>query len=299
MIAYKKKVELSLFALYPLTYLQVIFQDLCKVVLQFRPSKELEQFFPIRRIIKFTQVWFHLARENLECCGFANTVRADETQDLTRTRHRKAMEFEGIGRVAMRHLGFEIGGQIDNVNGPKGALFGADTAANTKRFGDGRDLTGAFDFDTKLAYTKQEGWAGLLPPWVECCLPIRLTGQERLLRKTRLRDDASVLLCELRTILVDISWVYICQHWQWQYGLVYHSWQQEEEGWVESENTSEWSSNQRNLSEFMEKEKKLRRDLKRDSKSTQPVKRDDSSMVWLYCMCVCVCTVQKGRIYII
>lgn len=47
----------------------------------------------------------------------------------------------------MRDLGLEIRGQVDDVDGVEGALFGADTASNAQALGDEGDLGGVVDFD--------------------------------------------------------------------------------------------------------------------------------------------------------
>ena len=53
----------------------------------------------------------------------------------------------------MRHLGLEVGGQVDDVNGAEWAFFGADTAANTQLLRDKRNLRVWRDLDAKLSGT--------------------------------------------------------------------------------------------------------------------------------------------------
>jgi len=40
------------------------------------------------------------------------------------------MELEAIGRISMGDVGFEIGRQIDDIDGSEGALFRTDTTSN-------------------------------------------------------------------------------------------------------------------------------------------------------------------------
>jgi hypothetical protein len=40
----------------------------------------------------------------------------------------------------MGHLGLEVGGQVDDVDGTKGAFLGTDAASNAKALGDERNL---------------------------------------------------------------------------------------------------------------------------------------------------------------
>lgn len=41
------------------------------------------------------------------------------------------MKLETVGRVTVGDLAFEVGGQVDDVNGTKWTLLGTDTATNT------------------------------------------------------------------------------------------------------------------------------------------------------------------------
>lgn len=61
------------------------------------------------------------------------------------------MQLEAVRAVAMGDLGLEVGGQIDDVDGIKGTLLGADTATDTQSFGDEGDLAFGGDFDAELA----------------------------------------------------------------------------------------------------------------------------------------------------
>lgn len=61
------------------------------------------------------------------------------------------MKLEAVGRVTVGDLGFEVGGQVDDVNGTKWALFGTDTATNAQSLGDESNLGGGVDFNAKLS----------------------------------------------------------------------------------------------------------------------------------------------------
>jgi hypothetical protein len=50
------------------------------------------------------------------------------------------MELEAIGRIAMGDLGLKVGGQVDDVDGAKGAFFRANTTPNTKALRDKRNF---------------------------------------------------------------------------------------------------------------------------------------------------------------
>lgn len=41
------------------------------------------------------------------------------------------MDFEAVGAIAVRHLRFEVGGQVDDVDGVERALLRADTTSDT------------------------------------------------------------------------------------------------------------------------------------------------------------------------
>jgi len=51
----------------------------------------------------------------------------------------------------MRNLCFEVGRQIDDVNGVEGAFLWADTASNAEALGDEGNLGFGRDLDTELA----------------------------------------------------------------------------------------------------------------------------------------------------
>lgn len=128
--------------------------------------------------IKAPEVGLELAREDLECGRLADTVRADEAEDLARARRGQSMELERVGRVAVRHLRLEVGRQVDDVDRLKrapvrvgqasawqlmrcwgrekrerheDALLGADTAADAELLRDERNLGRRRDLDAELA----------------------------------------------------------------------------------------------------------------------------------------------------
>lgn len=70
----------------------------------------------------------------------------------------------------MRNLGLEIRGQIDNVDGIKGALLGANTASDAETFGDEGDLGLGGDFDAQLSRAHDgAGLFALLPAFLHTC----------------------------------------------------------------------------------------------------------------------------------
>ena len=70
------------------------------------------------------------------------------------------MKLEAICRIAVGDLGLEVGGQVDDVDGPKGAFLWANTASDAKAFRDKCNLGLCVDFDAEFAGT--DHWAGLL-----------------------------------------------------------------------------------------------------------------------------------------
>lgn len=109
---------------------QVVLQNLGKVVLQLRTSEVLQDLLPIRWVVIFAQIGLQLARQNLQRRTLADTVRSHQAQNLTRSREGKSVQFEAIRTVAMGNLCFEVGGQVDDVDGVKWALLRADTASD-------------------------------------------------------------------------------------------------------------------------------------------------------------------------
>ena len=121
--------------------------------MQFRSSEISENFLPVRGVVIPAQVGLQLSTENLQSSTLSDTVGTDETQHLARTGHRQTVELKTVGRVPMRHLCLEIGGQVDNVDGTEGAFFRADTATNTQLLRDKRDFRVWCDLDAELSGT--------------------------------------------------------------------------------------------------------------------------------------------------
>lgn len=61
------------------------------------------------------------------------------------------MQLEAVGAVAVGNLRFEVRGQVDDVDGVEGALFGADTASDAETLRDEGDFAGGVDFDAQLS----------------------------------------------------------------------------------------------------------------------------------------------------
>jgi hypothetical protein len=59
------------------------------------------------------------------------------------------MKLETVGRVSVGDMGFEIGRQIDNVDGSEGAFLWTNTTSNTKVLGYEGDFRCGLDFDTE------------------------------------------------------------------------------------------------------------------------------------------------------
>jgi hypothetical protein len=121
------------------------------LTLKLRTAEVLEDLLPVRRVVVAPQVGLELAAENLERGTLADTVGSDQSQDLARTGHRQPVELEAVGRVAVRDLGLEVRGQIDDVDGVEGAFLRADTTTDTQALRDEGDLGGRVDFDAQLA----------------------------------------------------------------------------------------------------------------------------------------------------
>jgi hypothetical protein len=66
------------------------------------------------------------------------------------------VKLEAVRRVSMGDVGFEIGGEIDNVDSSEGAFLGTDTASDTKGLGDEGNLglRGDFDAETPTSHNR-------------------------------------------------------------------------------------------------------------------------------------------------
>lgn len=71
--------------------LDVVLQNLSKVVLELRTPKIGQNVVPARRIIIATKIRLLIARQNLQRSGLANTVGAHQSQDLARLGRRQSM----------------------------------------------------------------------------------------------------------------------------------------------------------------------------------------------------------------
>lgn len=70
------------------------------------------------------------------------------------------MELEAVGGVTMRDLGFQVGRQVDDMDGSEWTFLGTDTATDTETLGDEGDLGLGSHFDTEL--TRPDDGARLL-----------------------------------------------------------------------------------------------------------------------------------------
>jgi hypothetical protein len=67
--------------------------------------------------VVLSEVRLELAGEDLEGGRLSDTVRADETEDLTGSRRRQTMKLERVGGVTVGDLGLEVGRQVDDGDG--------------------------------------------------------------------------------------------------------------------------------------------------------------------------------------
>lgn len=117
--------------------------------LQFRTSEVLDHILPIWWVIISSQIRLKFSTQNLKSSTLSDTVGSHQSQNLSRSWCRQSVKLEAVCRVTMCDLGFQVGWQIDNVDGAKGALLGTDTTSNTQVFGDEGDFRGGLNFDTK------------------------------------------------------------------------------------------------------------------------------------------------------
>jgi hypothetical protein len=61
------------------------------------------------------------------------------------------VQLETVGRVSVGDLSLEVRGQVDNVDGIKRALLGANTASNAQALRDEGNLGGRVYLDAQLA----------------------------------------------------------------------------------------------------------------------------------------------------
>jgi len=109
--------------------LQIILQDLGKVSLKFTSSEMLEHGLPVRRIVVETEVGFQFSRYNPQGSGFSDSVRADESENLTWTRGRQTVELEGVCCISVSDFFVQIGWEVDDVDCPERTLLRTDSAS--------------------------------------------------------------------------------------------------------------------------------------------------------------------------
>lgn len=126
-------------------------EEMQNLTLKFRSTEILDNVFPVGRVLEASQVRLELAAENLQRGTLSDTVGSDETQDLSRTGHRKPVELEAVGSIAVGDLALQVGGQVDNGDGIERALLWADTTTNAKRLGNKSQAGRRFNFNAELA----------------------------------------------------------------------------------------------------------------------------------------------------
>lgn len=121
--------------------------------MQLRASEVFDDILPVGRIIIFAKVRLELSAQNLESCTLSNTVRANETEDLTGSRCWQAMKLETVGRVSMGYMGLEIGGEVDDIDCAEWTFLGTDTTSYAQRLRYEGDLGFGRDFDAEATTT--------------------------------------------------------------------------------------------------------------------------------------------------
>lgn len=119
--------------------------------LQIRATEILQDLFPIGGVVIASKVRLQLATEDLQSRTLSNTVRSDEAKNLSGAGHRKSVQFKAVGLESVGDFGFQVGGQVDDVNRAERALLGTDTTSNAKALGNEGDLGFGRDFDTELS----------------------------------------------------------------------------------------------------------------------------------------------------
>lgn len=121
------------------------------LTLQLAAAEILQDLLPVRRIIIPSQIGLQLARQDLQCSALSNTVRSHQAKHLTRSGHGQTVQLERVGRVAVGHLRFEVGGQVDDVDCVERAFLRTDAAADAETLTDEGDLARWVDLDAELA----------------------------------------------------------------------------------------------------------------------------------------------------
>ena len=79
------------------------------LTLQLRTTEVLDNILPVWRVLETTQVWLQLSGEDLQRSGLSNTVSSNETENLSWSWHRQAVELEGVGGVSVGDLRLKVG----------------------------------------------------------------------------------------------------------------------------------------------------------------------------------------------
>ena len=123
------------------------------LTLQFRTAEVPEDLLPVRRVVEASKVGLQLSTENLQRSTFSDTVSSNQTKHLTGTGHRETVKLEAVGGITVGDLGFQVGRQVDDVDGTERTFLGTDTATDTQALGDEGDLGFRRHFDTQLTRT--------------------------------------------------------------------------------------------------------------------------------------------------
>lgn len=121
--------------------------------MKFRATEVLNNILPVGGVVVTTKIGLEFTTENLQGGTLANTVGSDKTKNLIGTGHRQTMELEAVGAISVGNLALEIGGQVDNCNGIKRTLLGADTTTDAQRLGDEGQLRLGRNFNAQLSTT--------------------------------------------------------------------------------------------------------------------------------------------------
>jgi hypothetical protein len=119
--------------------------------LKLRTPEILQDLLPVRGIVISSKIRLELATQDLQCCTLADSVRTNQSQHLSRARHRQSVKLEAICGVSMCDLGFKVRRQIDDVDCTEGAFLHADTTSYAKSFRYKGDFRLRRDLDTELA----------------------------------------------------------------------------------------------------------------------------------------------------
>lgn len=122
-----------------------------KRTLEFRSTEVLDDVLPVRGVGVAAQVGLELSGQDLQGSTLADTVGSDQTQNLTWSRHGQTMQLEAVGAISVGDLTLEVGGQVDNGNGVKGTLLGANTTTDAERLGNEGEARFGGNFNAKLA----------------------------------------------------------------------------------------------------------------------------------------------------